>query len=101
MIAALDFALVGALKGGADGDDPAWARHLQLEVGVVGEGHELGVAWSAQDGMDYDVVGQGYSSRKSDAEILAIGNSIARGARVLTSKVLATTVHLQFQASNV
>ena len=28
VIAALDFTLVGALKGGADGDDPDWARHL-------------------------------------------------------------------------
>ena len=26
-------------------------RHLELEVSVVGDDHELGVAWSAQDGM--------------------------------------------------
>jgi hypothetical protein len=26
---------------GADGDDPVEARHLELEVGVVGDGHEL------------------------------------------------------------
>jgi hypothetical protein len=38
---------------GADGDDPVGARHLELEVGVVGDGHELGVAWSPQ----YRVVG--------------------------------------------
>jgi hypothetical protein len=38
---------------GADGDDPVGARHLELEVGVVGDGHELGVAWSPQ----YCVVG--------------------------------------------
>ena len=49
--AALDFALVGMLKGGADGDDPAWARHLQLEVGVVGDGHELYVTRSPQNGV--------------------------------------------------
>jgi hypothetical protein len=30
----------------ADGDDPVGARHLELEVGVVGDGHELGVTWS-------------------------------------------------------
>ena len=30
MIATLDLALVGMLEGGADDDDPAWARHLQL-----------------------------------------------------------------------
>jgi hypothetical protein len=33
---------------GSDGDDPVGARHLELEVGVVGDGHELGVAWSPQ-----------------------------------------------------
>jgi hypothetical protein len=32
----------------SDGDDPVGARHLELEVGVVGDGHELGVAWSPQ-----------------------------------------------------
>ena len=26
----LDLALVGALEGGVDGDDPTWSRHLQL-----------------------------------------------------------------------
>ena len=30
VFAALDLALVGALEGGTDGDDPAWAWHLQL-----------------------------------------------------------------------
>ena len=52
MITALDLALIGMLEGGADRDDPAWARHLQLEVGVVGDGHELRVAWTSQDGME-------------------------------------------------
>jgi hypothetical protein len=33
---------------GSDGDDPVGARHLELEVGVVGDDHELGVAWSPQ-----------------------------------------------------
>ena len=30
VFAALDLALVGALEGGADGDDPAWTWHFQL-----------------------------------------------------------------------
>ena len=30
VIAALDLTLIGALEGGADGDDPTWTRHLQL-----------------------------------------------------------------------
>jgi hypothetical protein len=33
---------------GSDGDDPVGARHLELEVGIVGYGHELGVAQSPQ-----------------------------------------------------
>ena len=42
----------GPLEGGVDGDDPMGARHLQLEVCVVGDGHELRVAWSSQDGVE-------------------------------------------------
>ena len=48
---ALDVALIGVLERGADGDDTFRARHLQLEVGVVGDGHELGVAWTPKDGV--------------------------------------------------
>ena len=47
MAAALDLAFVGPLEGGADGDDPMGARHLQLEVRVVGDGHELRIAWTS------------------------------------------------------
>ena len=39
-----------ALEGGADGDNPAWTQHLQLQIGVVGDGNELHVAWTSQDG---------------------------------------------------
>jgi hypothetical protein len=45
---ALHVAFVRVLVRGADGDDPVGARHLELEVGVVGDGHELGVAWPPQ-----------------------------------------------------
>ena len=51
MFAALDLSLVGALEGGADGDDPAWTWHLQLQIGVVGDSHKLRVAWTSQDGV--------------------------------------------------
>ena len=47
----LDLILVGVLEGGADGDYPMWTQHLQLQTGVVGDGHELIVAWTSQDGM--------------------------------------------------
>jgi hypothetical protein len=33
--------------------DPAWSRHLQLQVCVVGRNHEFGIAWPSK----YDVVG--------------------------------------------
>jgi hypothetical protein len=36
---------------GSDGDDPVGARHLELEVGVVGDDHELGVARSPRHRM--------------------------------------------------
>jgi hypothetical protein len=49
LLNALDVALVGMLACCADGDDAVWTRHLELEVGVVGDDHELGVAWSPQD----------------------------------------------------
>ena len=42
---------------------------------------------SHYDAMDYDAVGQGYSSKTSDDELLAIGNSATRGAEVHASKV--------------
>jgi hypothetical protein len=45
---ALHVAFVCVSVRGSDGDDPVGARHLELEVGVVGDDHELGVAWSPQ-----------------------------------------------------
>jgi hypothetical protein len=47
----LHVAFVRVSVHGADGDDPVGARHLELEVGVVGDDHELGVAWSPQHCM--------------------------------------------------
>jgi hypothetical protein len=45
---ALHVAFVRVSVRGADGDDPVGAWHLELEIGVVGDGHELGVAWPPQ-----------------------------------------------------
>jgi hypothetical protein len=45
---ALHVAFVCVSVRGFDGDDPVGARHLELEVGVVGDDHELGVTWSPQ-----------------------------------------------------
>jgi hypothetical protein len=41
---ALHVAFVRVSVRGSDSDDPVGARHLELEVGVVGDDHELGVA---------------------------------------------------------
>jgi hypothetical protein len=41
-------AFVPVAVRGSDGDDPVGAWHLELEVGVVGYDHELGVARSSQ-----------------------------------------------------
>jgi hypothetical protein len=43
---ALHVAFVRVSVRGSDGDDPVGAWHLELEVGVVGDDHELGVARS-------------------------------------------------------
>jgi hypothetical protein len=45
---ALHVSFVRVSVRGSDGDDLVGARHLELEVGVVGDGHELGVARSPQ-----------------------------------------------------
>jgi hypothetical protein len=42
---ALHVTFVRVSVRGADDDDPVGAQHLEHEVGVVGDGHELGVAW--------------------------------------------------------
>ena len=52
MSASFDLAFVSALERGADGDDPAGARHFQLQVRIIGNGHELRVTWSPQDGVE-------------------------------------------------
>jgi len=44
-------AVVGLLEATLDGYDPIQARHLQLQVGVVGEGHELGETWLAEESI--------------------------------------------------
>jgi hypothetical protein len=41
---ALNGALIGVAVCGADGDDPDRDWHFQLEVGVIQDSHELGIA---------------------------------------------------------
>jgi len=49
LLGALDVALIGVLACRANGDDAIWSQHLELEVGVVGDGHELGITWPSQN----------------------------------------------------
>ena len=44
-------AVVGLLKTALNGDDPLWAGHLDLQLGVVGDDHELGEARLTEEGM--------------------------------------------------
>ena len=44
--------------------------------------------------IDFDAIGRGCAPRRSKIDILTIGSFAARGAEVLASKVLATTVRL-------
>jgi hypothetical protein len=48
---ALHVTFIRVAVRGSDSDDPVRARHLELEVGVVGDDHELGVAWPSQHRM--------------------------------------------------
>ena len=42
---------MGPLEVASYSDDPMRAEHLELQVGVVGDNYELGIAWSTQDGV--------------------------------------------------
>ena len=42
---------MGLLEVASYSDDFMRTEHLELRVGVFGDDHEHGVAWSAQDGM--------------------------------------------------
>jgi hypothetical protein len=79
----LHVAFVRVSVCGSDGDYPVGARHLELEVGVVGDGHELGVARSPQ----HRVVG---SSEPDDLErkgfLLEVGGSFEADGQIELSK---------------
>jgi hypothetical protein len=48
---AFHVALIGVLIGGPDSDDTIGARHFELEVGVVRDRHEPGIAGVPKNGM--------------------------------------------------
>jgi hypothetical protein len=69
---ALHVAFVCVSVRGANGDDPVGAQHLDLEVGVVGDDHELGVAWCPQ----YCVVGSSEPDHlEREGFLLEVGGS--------------------------
>jgi hypothetical protein len=70
---------------GFDGDDPVGARHLELEVGVVGDDHELGVAWSPQ----HCVVGSSEPDHlKREGFLSEVGGSLEADGQIELSKGL-------------
>jgi hypothetical protein len=82
---ALHVAFVRVSLCGSDGDDPVGARHLELEVGVVGDGHELGVAWSPQ----HCVVGSSEPDRLEREGFLSeVGGSPKADGQIELSKGL-------------
>ena len=46
----MPLALVGALEVSRHHDYTTWSEHLQLEVGIVLDYHELGVTWPLEYG---------------------------------------------------
>jgi hypothetical protein len=42
---------VRLLERAADRDDAVQPQYLQLEIGIVGDHHECGVAWTPEDGV--------------------------------------------------
>ena len=43
--------VVGLFEAAFNGDDSLGARHLQLQVGVIRDGHEFGEAWLTQESV--------------------------------------------------
>jgi hypothetical protein len=82
---ALHVAFVRVSIRGADGDDPVGARHLELKVGVVGDGHELGVAWSPQ----HCVVGSSEPDQfEREGFLSEVGGSLEADGKIELSKGL-------------
>ena len=44
-------------------------------------------------GINFDAIGQGYAPGKFESDILTISSAVARGAKVLASKMLAASSH--------
>jgi hypothetical protein len=80
---ALHVAFVRVSVRGPDGDDPVGARHLELEVGVVGDGHELGIAWSPQ----HRVIGSSEPDHlEREGFLLEVGGSPKADGQIELSK---------------
>jgi hypothetical protein len=80
---ALHVAFVRVLIRGSDGDDPVGAWHIELEVGVVGDDHELGVARSPQ----HRVVGSSEPDHlKREGFLLEVGGSSEADGQIKLSR---------------
>jgi hypothetical protein len=69
---AFHVALVSMAVCGSDGDGSLGACHLELEIRVIGDSHELGVAWSSQ----HHVIGPSEPDYlESEGFLLEVGGS--------------------------
>jgi hypothetical protein len=83
----LHVAFVRVSVCGSDGDDSVGARHLELEVGVVGDGHELGVARSPK----HRVVGSPEPDHlEREGFLLEVGGGLKADGQIELSKGLDT-----------
>jgi hypothetical protein len=84
-LSVLHVAFVRVSVRGSDGDDPVGARHLELEVGVVGYDHELGIARSPQ----HRVVGSSEPDHlEREGFLLEVGGSPEADRQIELSKGL-------------
>jgi hypothetical protein len=84
---ALHVTFVRVSVRGSDGDDHVGAGHLELEVGVVGDGHELGVARPPQ----HRVVGFSKPDHlECEGFLLEVGGSPKADRKIELSKGLDT-----------
>ena len=58
----------------------------------------LTLVGSHYDSVDFEAIGQGYVSKKSDDDILDISNAVVHGAETLARMVSVTTICAQHQS---
>jgi hypothetical protein len=76
---AFHVALIGVLVGGPDSDDTVRSQYFELEVGVVGNRHEPGVAGAPKNGV---VCPMEFNHLESESFLPKVGGSTETGRQV-------------------